>query len=269
MSATTQAERDAAYDNSGAVADSAARIAERNAASMRFRTSVPAVLDLHYAGEARTRWDLYPAEQPEAPCLVFLHGGYWQKNSREDFACLATGLRAHGWSVAMPGYTLAPEASLRRIVGEIHEALDWLSAQGSQHGMTGPVVASGWSAGGTLTALCLSHPLVVAGLAVSGIYELGPLRDTWLNDALRLTDAEIADFSPLRTQPVPKPLAIAYGTAELPALVEDSRALHRRRAAIQLPGRLVPVAGADHFSILDGYRAASGELVQAALALLG
>ena len=77
----------------------------------------------------------------------------------------------------------------------------------------GPIVLSGWSAGGHLTAMCLGHPRVVAGLAISGIFELGPLRDTELNDKLRLTDEEIATLSPLRLPVVNKPLAIAYGTA--------------------------------------------------------
>src|SRR6185437_1609749 len=104
---------------------------------------------------------------------------------------------------------------------EINAALDWLAANRSAHGINGPVVLSGWSAGGHLTALCLDHPLVQAGLAISGIFELGPLRDTVLNDKLRLTDDEIATLSPLRLPGVNKPLAIAYGTAELPPLVSD------------------------------------------------
>ena len=48
--------------------------------------------------------------------------------------------------------------------------------------------------------MVLGHPRVAAGLAISGIFELGPLRDTFLNEGLRLTDAEIATLSPLRQQ---------------------------------------------------------------------
>jgi arylformamidase len=128
-----------------------------------------------------------------------------------------------GWSAALPGYTLAPAATLTQIVGEVRGALDWLAAQGSAHGIAGPVVISGWSAGGHLTALMLDHPSVTAGLAISGIFELGPIRDTYLNERLKLTDEEIATLSPLRLPGVGKPLAITYGTAELPALVRPSR----------------------------------------------
>ncbi|MBU3537228.1 alpha/beta hydrolase fold domain-containing protein, partial [Alkalihalobacillus clausii] len=79
---------------------------------------------------ARNAIDLYPARDVAAPCLVFLHGGYWQRGARELFACFAEGPNAAGWSVAMVGYTLAPEASLTRIAAEITAALDWLAAQG-------------------------------------------------------------------------------------------------------------------------------------------
>ena len=95
---------------------------------------------------------------PNAPCLVFIHGGYWQRNSKDQFASLIAGPYAHGWAAALPGYTLAPDASLTEIVAEINAALDWLAANGPAHGIDGKVVLSGWSAGGHLTAQCLGHP---------------------------------------------------------------------------------------------------------------
>lgn len=262
-----RAARDAAYDNNAAVPDSAAQVAARNAASAAYRTVHPGALDIPYGTAPREAFDLYPAANPEAPCLVFVHGGYWQRNSRDLFACFAEGPAAAGWSVAMPGYTLAPEASLTDIAGEIGQALDWLHQHGPRHGIAGPVILAGWSAGAQLAALHLSHPGVAAGLAISGVYELAPIRDTGLNDALKLTDDEVATLSPLRLPITEKPLAIAYGTAERPALVHDARAFHALRSAGHAPGPLIPVAGADHFSILDELRRPDGVLVRAAIDL--
>jgi arylformamidase len=265
----SQAQRDAAYNNNLAVANSAELIERRNAASAAFRKAHPAGLDVAYGPAPRQRWDLFAAKTPSAPCLVFIHGGYWQRNTREDFACFAEGIMAHGWSAALPGYSLAPDVSLGDIVDEIWQAIDWLAEKGPKHGLgAGPIVVSGWSAGGHLTAMMLPHPHVAAGLAISGIYELAPIRDTYLNEKLRLSDEEIASFSPLRLPVVQKPLAIAYGTNELPALVSDSRDLHARRVAANAPGPLVPVSGADHFTILEELRRPDGALVRAALALL-
>jgi len=264
----SRAARDAAYNNRDAVANSAELLAACAAAAATFRATTPGVLDLPYGPGARNRWDLFPAAQADAPCLVFIHGGYWQRNRREDIACIAAGVRAHGWSAALPGYTLAPEASLTQIVAEIHAALDTLVEIGPRHGIAGRIVLSGWSAGGHLTAMALDHPAVSAGLAISGIFELGPLRDTYLNEKLQLTDAEIETLSPLRLPPVEKPLAIAYGSAELAALVADSRRLHAHRAAAHQPGPLLPVAGADHFTIIDALRNPDGCLTRTVLGLI-
>ena len=176
-------------------------------------------------------------------------------------------LHARGWAGALPGYTLAPDATLTEIVAEINAALDWLAANSRAHGIDGKVVLSGWSAGGHLTAMCLGHKRVSAGLAISGVYELGPIRDTYLNDKLRLGDDEIEALSPLRLPVVAKPMLITYGTAELPPLVSDSRDLHAKRAAAHLPGALLPVAGADHFTIVHELLDADGALTRQALLL--
>ena len=264
----SQAERSAAYDNNAAVKNSPALIAERNEASSRLRGTLKSHLDLPYGERANNKIDLYPAAKPDAPCLMFVHGGYWQRNSRELFAMLVEGVAAHGWSVAIPGYSLAPEVSLTDIAAEIPRALDWLAAHGASYGIAGPVVLSGWSAGAHLVAMALDHPRVHAGLAISGVYDLAPIRDTGLNNALKLTDEEIATLSPLRLPVTPKRLDIAYGSNELPALVMDSINLHEKRATAQAPGKLIPVAGADHFTILEALRRPDGVLVEAALRLL-
>jgi arylformamidase len=267
--ALSQAERDAAYDNNAAVKNSAALIAERNQLSEALRASRKSFLDMPYGDRERTKIDLYPAADKTAPCLVFLHGGYWQRNSREVFAMLVEGVAAHGWSVAIPGYSLAPDVSLTDIVTEVSQSLDWLAQNGESYGISGPVVLSGWSAGAHLVAMTLNHPRVTAGLAISGVYDLAPIRDTGLNNALKLTDQEVARLSPLRLPAVHKRLDIACGTAELPALVFDSIKLHEMRATAGAPGKLFPIEGADHFTILSELRRPDGALVDIARRLVG
>lgn len=260
-----RSERNRAYDNNAAFPEIARWREVWQAASADWRSARPTGLDLAYGPAERNRWDLFPAVDPGAPCLIFIHGGYWQRNRRQDFACMAEGVAAHGWSAAVLGYSLAPQASLAAIVAEARAALDWLAAEGPARGVAGPLVVSGWSAGAQLAAMALDHPAVKAGLAISGVYDLAPIRDTNLNDALSLTDAEVAALSPLRLPVVHRPLTIAYGEAELARLVEDSRDFHALRAAAQAPGRLLPIAEADHFSILEHLRRPDGALVQALL----
>ena len=75
-------------------------------------------------------------------------------------------------------------------------------------------------------------------------------------------------FSPLRLPVTQKRLDIAYGSAELPALVLDSINFHEKRAAAKAPGKMIPIAGADHFTILKVLRRSDGILVDAARRLL-
>ena len=263
----SQGERDGAYNNSTAVPGSAGIVEGWTTDSARFRAQHAGTIDLAYGPRPRNKWDLFPAPDRMAPCLVHVHGGYWQARSRENFSCMMEGVLAAGFAAAMPGYTLAPDATLLEIVAEVHRALDWLGAEGPAHGIAGPIILSGWSAGGHLCAVGLRHPSVRAGLAMSGIYELGPLRDTYLNAKLHLSDGEIATLSPLRLPSVDKPLVLAYGTAELPALVENSRSFHAYRSARHQAGALIPVPRANHFTIYDHLRPADGLLTRAVLEL--
>jgi hypothetical protein len=143
-----------------------------------------------------------------------------------------------------------------------------LAAKGGEHGIAGPVIISGWSAGGHLTAFLLDHPKVTAGLAISGVFELAPLRDSpHVNDNVKLTEVEIKTLSPMRLPGVNKPLAVTYGTSELPAMIDSSRDFHAYRAKSHLPGPLIPVVKTNHFTILEELRRPNGILTQAVLNL--
>src|SRR5262249_59813695 len=121
---------------------------------------------------------------------VFIHGGYWQARAKENFTTFADGVMAHGINVALTGYTLAPDARLDQIVAEIHAGIDFLSGQLPALGGDGKgIVVSGWSAGGHLTAMSLSHPRVRAGLAINGLYYLGAIRAAYLHATAALHEA--------------------------------------------------------------------------------
>jgi acetyl esterase/lipase len=88
--------RNLAYNNVAHVGPDFARQKSESwaAASTSFRAQRPKHLDLAYAPGERTKWDLYPTADAKAPCFVHIHGGYWQRGSKETFACLAEGVMA-------------------------------------------------------------------------------------------------------------------------------------------------------------------------------
>lgn len=264
----TRAQIDAAYNNSAAVKNSADKLADWTRRSARLRETTDATLDLAYETRPRNRVDIFRCGRAGAPLLVYIHGGYWQRNAKEMFSCLAEGPLACGIDAAFVGYTLAPEATLTEIVAEVKAAVRWLRAEGPKYGVAGgKLIVSGWSAGGHLTAMAL--PEADAGLAISGVFDIEPCRLNYLNDALHLTEAEIDALSPIRHLPRQSPpLTIAYGTGELPELQRQSRDYHAARVAAGLPSALLPLEGHDHFSILEELASPDGALMQALLRLM-
>src|SRR5262249_38524957 len=118
---------DAAYDNTGAVGDSQAYRERWWKVSEAVRSAAAARCDLRYGPRPRAMLDYFPGGAKGRPLFVFIHGGYWQRNEKERFSFTALGPLAHSFNVALPGYTLAPEASLSEIVAEIRAALDFLA----------------------------------------------------------------------------------------------------------------------------------------------
>jgi acetyl esterase/lipase len=266
----TRAELDAAYDNTNAVPDSGKRRDAWTERSARLRERTPEKLDLAYGPRPRNRIDLFRCGTAKAPLFAFIHGGYWQRNSKEIFACMAEGPTTRGFDFAAIGYTLAPEATLTEIVAEIANAVQWLRREGPLHGVgQNKLVVSGWSAGGHLAATALAMDEVDAGLAISGIYDVEPCRLNYLNEKLRLTAEEAAAMSPILHLPKRSaPVTLAYGTAELPELRRQSIAYHETRLTAGLPSRLLPLEGCNHFSIMEQLAAPGGRLTEAAEALL-
>src|ERR1700684_1705790 len=215
----SQHERDLGLNNSTAVAGSTKIVTGWEQRSAELRQRHPAYLDLRYGPRERNRIDFIKAGD-NAPTLLFIHGGYWQSRSKEVFSIFAEGPMAHGINVGLIGYTLAPDATLYQIVAEIHSGIDYLSGQVAALGAaSGGIVVSGWSAGGHLTAMALSHPKVRAGMAISGIYDLEPIRASYLNEKLGLDEAMSRRNSPLMLAGgAANPLSLVAGSAELPQL---------------------------------------------------
>ena len=97
-------ERNLAFNNVAQVTPEFARkkTEEWTAATAKLRAQHSQHLNLAYGPGERNKWDIYPASDLKAPCLVHIHGGYWQRGSKETFGCLIEGAMARGWSAALP-----------------------------------------------------------------------------------------------------------------------------------------------------------------------
>jgi arylformamidase len=259
--AMSQQDRDLGLNNGVAVPGSGDMVAgwERHSAEMRARYSDH--LDLRYGPRERNRIDFFKAAE-KGPTLLFIHGGYWQMRAKEVFAIFAGGPIAHGINVAMIGYTLAPDATLDEIVAEIDQGLDFLAEKLPALGADpNRIVVSGWSAGGHLTSMALSHRHVKAGMAISGIYDLEPIRHSYLNVKLGLDEAMSRRNSPMtQAGGAMKPLALVAGSAELPLLRQQTADFAGHRAKYGLPVTYEEIPGADHFTIMNELISPTGRI---------
>lgn len=264
---------DAAYNNTAAVGPARREqyVSGWAGRSDRFRRAHGGTLDLHYGRGARQRLDLFPCGVPGAPTLAYLHGGYWQANDKEPYAFLGEGLLPAGFNLALVEYTLAPEARLAQIVEEVRAAVAWLITHSRElGGDPGRVFVAGHSAGGHLTAAAMEDRRVAGGLAISGIYDLEPIRLSYLNEKLRLDPAEAERNSPIRHLPSRAPaLVVAVGLGELPELIRQSDEYWKAWQGRGLGGRYLALDGHDHFSVLEELARPGGRLLAALKDLAG
>lgn len=162
-------------------------------------------LDLSYGEKPRNRFDLFLPQEAPKGLVVFVHGGYWQALDKSYWSHLAAGSLAHGYAVAMPSYTLCPEARVGEIVEEIAAAI--ADAAGE---IDGPIHLTGHSAGGHLVTrmVAAGSPLaapvrerVRTVVSISGVHDLRPLVLTGLNGKLQLDTQEAAAESPVLMMP--------------------------------------------------------------------
>jgi len=262
---------DAAYNNTRAVgpAKRDEYVAGWNRRSEAIRKTSGARLDVRYGDEPRQRLDVFPCARIGAPTLVYIHGGYWQMNDKDPYAFLGEGLLPAGFNLVLVEYTLAPAARLDQIVSEVRRAVAWVIDHAQDiGGNRARVYVSGHSAGGHLTAMTMTDTRVAGGVAISGIYDLEPIRLNYLNEKLGLDAAEEDRNSPIRHLPAgAAPLVVTVGLGELPELVRQSEEFATAWKRHGLPGSYVPIAKHDHFSILEELARPDGAILGALRAL--
>ena len=149
---------DAQYNNRARVPDHAQVMAGWADASAAARAGAPqAVLDVAYGPTAGQKLDVFPAAVPQAPVLVFIHGGYWRALDKADQSFVAPSFNADGAMVVLPNYDLCPAVSVEQIVLQLVQAVAWVVRHAAEHGGDPTRIAlAGHSAGGHLAAMLLS-----------------------------------------------------------------------------------------------------------------
>ena len=277
----TPQQLDHEYNARAAIPDHPQIFARWRAESRAARDELRCEADYYFGPSPAETLDLYPAAGPNAPLLVFIHGGYWRSLDKQDFSFLAPAFVAAGVAVAMPNYGLAPATSIEEMVRQMLRAMTWLYRHVPELGIDRRrIVVAGHSAGAHLAAMMLAAdwPLVADDLprdmlsgavCISGLYDLQPLvRAPFLQQDLRLDEASAQLVSPVGYRPDRSiPLITAAGGLESAEFQRQNRLIgeawpHCFRHDLPLPGR-------HHLASVEALGDPDHALFRATLRLLG
>jgi len=265
---------DDAYTNSAYIPGGDTYRAKWAAAAEAFRNEMArqgrAQLDQGYGSHPRERFDLFLPQGSPKGTFVFVHGGYWMAFDKSSWSHLAGGALAHGWSVALPSYTLCPEARISDIVAQVGRAVATIAAR-----ISGPIRLAGHSAGGHLVSrlCCADSPLPTAvreriahTVSISGLHDLRPFLKTTMNKTLRLDAVEAARESPALLTPLPGARVTCWvGTAERPEFLRQNALLANIWTGVG--GRMArhEANGRHHFDVVEELADPGSPLVGALL----
>jgi arylformamidase len=236
------------------------------ARSAAVRKSCPDYQVIQYGKSSCESLDFFPAPSPKAelrPLLVYIHGGYWQELSKDDHSFIAPALHKHGYSSVAIGYGLAPAASLSEIVDQVARAIAWIAKNCVILEIDSAAIhISGSSAGAHLAAMAgmtdwtnLGLPInpICSLILMSGVFDLRPLVLTYVNRALRMTEAEALGNSPLlqvdATQRQLPPILIAYGENETSEFKRQSHEFCEALRRKDYASTIQEIDGKNHFDL--------------------
>jgi arylformamidase len=252
---------DRQYNNRLHVPDFATHLDRWESLSRLTEKNYPVIEDIEYGKLSRERLDIYPSQLSQSKTLIFIHGGYWQKLDKAGFQFIAEAFRAYGITTVLLNYPLAPAVSINQIVASCQQAIHWVHKNISEYnGDPGELYIAGHSAGGHLAAMLmattwnyfnLNADVIKGACAISGLFNLIPIRLSDINHVLNMDEETALHNSPVHLLPtIQCPLIMAVGNDETDEFLDQSKELYTRWKE-NISVELLQIPGLNHYSILE------------------
>lgn len=219
-------------------------------------------LDLQYGPGDEETLDLFlPKESGAAPLHVFIHGGYWHLLSKNESCFAASMFQQSGNYFAALNYTLAPHQTLTGIVEENRRAMVWLYENADQWGFERDrIFLSGHSAGAHIAMMLLLTDWTTLGLptdavkgvcAVSGVFDLEPVRLSYVNDVVGMDADEAERNSPILHKHLNQcPVIFSYGEIETAEFKRQTDDYQKVLENVGMSAILKEIPNRNHFDVI-------------------
>ncbi len=221
-------------------------------------------LDVAFGDQPGEKLDIWPG-RGNSPLLLFIHGGYWKAFDKDMFRFIAERFVEAGAAVVLNNYDLCPNVTMDEITRQNRAAFAWIYKNARSIGADpNRIHVTGHSAGGHLTAMLLAtnwdewgvSPSPINGaVPVSGLFDLEPLRVSYLNEDLKMSKEESGRNSPIHS--IPKqmpPIVVAVGGGETDEFRRQSRIYVDACRANNIECSYLEVGNFDHVYLAGEYR---------------
>jgi arylformamidase len=257
-----QQDLDDAYDQS-VYAFNSRNIAERHAADNQKALSVIGKPErLAYGPTDIEKVDVYKTRRPNAPTMVFIHGGAWQGGRSANFALYAEVFVKAGANFVAVDFNNVLETSgdLFPMVDQCRRAVAWVYRNAASFGgNAGETYLCGRSSGSHLAGCVLitewekqglPRDILKGAVLGSGMYDLKPVRLSKRGNYVKFTDEMEQALSAQRhIDNIHTPLVLAHGTLETPEFQRQTRDFAAALEAAGKPVQLIVGKGYNHYEM--------------------
>jgi arylformamidase len=276
-----QAALDAAYDQLVYAPNRDQIFRRYDALSDAVRARLGSPVRFAYGPSEAEHLDVFRTPQPNAPILVYVHGGAWRRTPAERFAFPAEAIVAAGAHYVVLEFAAVDDfgGDLQPMVRQVRSAIAWLSANAASFGGDRRrIVVLGHSSGAHMTGCLLvtnwdefgvPEGPIASAICCSGMYDLVPVSLSKRSAYVRFDPETIDALSSCRRiERIGVPVTVVHGTEESPEFQRQNREFATALAAAGKDVQLLVAEGYNHFEIVETLANPYGLLGAAALAHL-
>lgn len=263
----TKKQLDWQYEHAQRFPDTSIFQKDRLARSEEARRKHAGILDVPYGPTLDEKLDIFPASKKGAPIAIFIHGGAWQRGSKENSSFGATAFVPKGVTWIANNFTNSPPATLDEMVRQNRAAVAWVykNAERLFSGDPNRIHVLGHSSGGHLSSMMaitdwenqygLPSDLIKGSVCMSGMYDLEPIYYSYRNQYLKLTSDSYKLLSAINNIPTvyAPPLILGCGEFDTEEFHRQPKGFLKMWKAFGHKGQFIELKGRHHFAVNNAY----------------